>query len=233
MAETALEAIPQHVGLILDGNRRWAVQQGMKPFEGHRQGYQVLRTIARHALERGVRCVSAYVFSTENWKRSEEEVSFLMDLFVWIATKEVDDYLRDGIKIVFLGSRDRLSRRVIQAMESAEQKTRSGTKMVMALCLNYGGQLELAEAVQRIIAAGVPAEAVTPDTISQYVYHPDVPPVDLVIRTSGEQRLSNFMMWRVAYAELLFTDQPWPAFTITDFDAALDEYARRQRRFGR
>jgi undecaprenyl diphosphate synthase len=159
-------------------------------------------------------------------------VDYLMNLFVWVATKEIDKYVHEGLKVVFMGSRERLSKRVLNAIESAEAKTRDNTRGVVVLCLNYGGHTELAEGVARLVRDGVSADAVTVDKLAEYLYEPEVPPVDLIIRTSGEQRISNFMLWRVAYAELHFNEKPWPAFTIADLDAALADYASRQRRFG-
>jgi undecaprenyl diphosphate synthase len=226
------ESIPVHLGLILDGNRRWARSQGLPQLEGHRRGSDNLFEIAKAASERGVSYISAFVFSTENWDRTQEEVDYLMDLIVWVATKEIDKYVKAGFRVVFLGSRTRLSSKVIRAIEKAESRTKEGTKTVLALCFNYGGQTELAEGVARLVADGVPAAEVTPERLEQYLYHPEVPPIDFVIRTSGEQRLSGFMMWRASYAELYFCSQPWPAFTNADLDEALAEFARRQRRFG-
>jgi undecaprenyl diphosphate synthase len=224
--------VPNHLGLILDGNRRWARTAGKPTLEGHRAGYQNLHTIAAAAVDRGVKYVSAYVFSTENWNRTKEEVNYLMDLLVWVATKEINKYLHEGLKLLFVGSRKRLSRRVLEAIQSAEAKTRDMTRGVVVMCLNYGGHTEIAEGVARLIADGVKPEEVTPEKIGAYVYHPEVPPVDLVVRTSGEQRLSNFMMWRTVYSELLFVPMPWPAFTVADLEGALAEYAHRHRRYG-
>jgi undecaprenyl diphosphate synthase len=229
----AVRSAPRHVGLILDGNRRWARKGGRPQLEGHREGYKNLHSITRRAMECGVEFVSAYVFSVENWNRSQEEVDYLMDLLVWVATKEITKYQREGIRIVFLGSRNRLSKRVVEAVESAELKTQSNDRLTLALCLNYSGEMELAEGVSRLVADGVPADQVTPQLLTQYLYHPEIPPIDLIIRTSGEQRLSNFMLWRASYAELYFSPKHWPEFTPADFDEALAEYARRQRRFGK
>lgn len=226
------ELVPAHVGLILDGNRRWASAQGLPKLEGHRRGYENLYTIARRAKQRGVQFVSAYVFSTENWERSKREVAYLMNLLVWVATVEIEKYDQEGIRLVVLGSRRRLSRRVLKAIESAEARTAHNVQMTLGLCLNYGGHLELAEGVARLVAEGVRPEAITPECISSYLYHPEIPPIDLLIRTSGEQRLSNFMLWRAAYAELWFCAKHWPAFTALDFDDALANFAKRQRRFG-
>ena len=224
--------LPTHLGFILDGNRRWAKSKGLPPLEGHRKGYKNFEKIAEAAIERGVRYVSAYVFSTENWNRSKEEVSYLMDLLYRVATTEVDRVHEKNIRVRFLGSETRLSEKIVKAIRSAEEKTKGNTKGTIAFCLNYGGQLELAEAMQSMVRSGIAADDITPDKIAEHLYAPDMPPVDLIVRTSGEQRLSNFMLWRAAYSELLFVPEHWPAFTEESLDAALAEYAKRQRRFG-
>ena len=225
--------IPKHLGLVLDGNRRWAQAQKLTKLEGHRYGYDNLHVIARAAADRGVQYLSAYVFSTENWQRVEEEVKYLMDLVLWVAEREVDKFVREGLRVVFLGSKTRLSRKVRDAMAFIEAKTRHNARLVLGLCLNYGGHVELAEGVARLVADGVTAGEVTPERLAEYLYHPEIPPVDFMIRTSGEQRLSGFMLWRMSYAELYFTQAPWPAFTPADLTSALAEYARRKRRFGK
>jgi undecaprenyl diphosphate synthase len=226
--------VPKHLGLILDGNRRWATEAGLPKLEGHRRGYENLKTIGRHAiLERGVEFVSAYVFSTENWNRSEEEVGYLMDLLLWVATKEVNELHADNIRVRFMGSRGRLSDKHLRAIDASEEKTKNNTAGTLALCMNYGGQQEIADAVKEIIRAGIPAESVGPETIAGHLYAPEIPAVDFMIRSSGEQRISNFMLWRVAYAEFKFVDKHWPAFTVNDLDEALADYASRQRRFGK
>ena len=224
--------LPVHLGLILDGNRRWARSKGLPQLEGHRQGYNTLYDVAVHAIDLGIRYVTAYVFSTENWKRTEEEVGYLMDLVVWVAKHEVEKYVRQGLKVIFLGSRKRLSKKVLDAMAIAEFKTKDCTRGTLAVCLNYGGHMEISDGVARMISDGVAVDDVTPELIYKYLYHPEVPELDLIIRTSGEKRLSNFMLWRAAYAELYFTSVPWPAFTPADLDVALAEFAKRQRRIG-
>jgi len=225
--------IPQHLGLILDGNRRWARAQGYPQLEGHRRGYENLFKIASAAVDRGVKYVSAYIFSTENWNRAQEEVNYLMDLLVWVATKEIEKYDRNGLKIVFLASRSLLSDKVKAAVEYAEQRTQKRERGVVAFCLNYGGHTELAEGVANLLREGISPQDVTPARLAHCLYHPEIPEVDLVLRTSGEQRLSGFMLWRIAYAELYFTGIPWPAFTSADLDSALGEFAARQRRYGK
>lgn len=225
-------ALPVHLGLILDGNRRWAQEQGLRPFEGHRRGYFRLKQVALAAFRKGVKFISAYVFSTENWNRSPAEVAYLMDLLQWVATHELDKLHRQNIRVVFLGSHRGLSPAIIEAIERGEAKTAHNTGGTLALCLNYGGQQEMADAAAGLIRAGVSADTVTPELLTSYLYGPDIPPLDFIIRTSGEQRLSGFMLWSAAYAELKFVLKHWPAFTVDDLDAALQDYANRRRRFG-
>ncbi len=224
--------MPQHVGLILDGNRRWAKEQGLPVFEGHRQGVQTLKEVVRYGFQSGIQYISAYVFSTENWNRTKDEVSFLMSLLLRVLDEELKELEDEGVRVLVIGSRTRLSKKVLKAIERAEARTKDNQKGVLALCVNYGGQLELVDAMKQIAEEKIPAENITSELISSYLYAPEVPPIDLVIRTSGEHRLSNFMLWRSAYSELIFTNTLWPAFTVADFQEALKEFNRRQRRFG-
>lgn len=230
MTETVI--VPTHVGFILDGNRRWAKERGLPTFEGHKQGSEVFKDIAFHAFERGVQHVSGFIFSSENWKRTEEEVGYLMSL----ASKAIENYLdtfqKEGIRIIVLGRRDGLRNKVLKAIQKAEEATKENTKGTLALCFNYGGQDELVDAVSRIVENGISASDITPELIQNNLYAPYIPPVDLIIRTSGEQRTSGFMLWRSAYAELYFCDKYWPNFTTVDLDSALDCYGTRERRFG-
>lgn len=226
-------AIPIHVGFIMDGNRRWAKTQSLPTLEGHMQGQETLRTISKYAFDQGVKFVSAYVFSTENWKRSEKEVNYLMKLLHRAVDKYLDEFHEANVKLVFLGSRDRLSASVLEAAEKAEEKTRNNTRGTLALCFNYGGHQEIVDATKKIVASGVSPSEITIDVLNANLYGPEVPPVDFIIRTSGEHRLSGFMLWRAQYSELYFVDKHWPAFTPEDFDKALAEYAHRHRRFGK
>lgn len=223
---------PNHVGIILDGNRRWARERGLPTLEGHRKGYDNLKTIAEYAFKKGVKFVSAYIFSTENWSRAKEEVDYLMQLVLLIAVKDAKELIKQNVKIVIMGVEDRVPKRVMQALKNAEEDSRENTGGILALCFNYGGKSEITDAVKKIIQNGTLAGDVTQELISQNLYHPEVPAVDLMIRTSGEQRLSNFMLWRVAYAELYFTDVHWPRFDKAEFDTALESYKKRNRRFG-
>jgi undecaprenyl diphosphate synthase len=233
MNDATHSAIPHHVGLILDGNRRWAKARGLKPIDGHKQGYQSLKAVGKAGLKRGIKVVTAFVFSTENWQRSKEEVAGLMKLVLWVAKNEIEELHADNIRVRFLGSKEHLAKNIIKAIEKAEQKTLHNTGGTLALCFNYGGYQEIADATKAIIEAGVPIDDVTPEVIEKYLYAPDIPPIDLIVRTSGEQRLSNFMLWRAAYSELYFTNVHWPDFDEAELDKALTEYASRQRRFGK
>ncbi len=227
-----MRQLPQHIGYIVDGNRRWAAEQGLSASRGHSEGYKVLKSVLFDTIEAGVPYVSAYVFSTENWKRSEQEVGWLMKLLVRVLTHDLHELVERGIRLRVLGTRERLSKAVLKAIDEAEEKTRHLTKGQALLCLNYGGQQELADAVRRIVREGSTEEQITPEYIEQFLYTPDVPACDLIVRTSGEQRLSNFMLWRSAYSELLFVDKLWPDMTKDDVTAILEEYTRRGRRFG-
>jgi len=225
--------LPKHVGIIMDGNRRWARANGLKTFDGHFKGYQNMRDLALYALkEKSIPYLSAYAFSTENWNRTKEEVGYLMNLVLRALIEYLDDFHKNNIRLLALGTRDKLGAKVIKAIETAEEKTKHNTGGTLALCFNYGGQQEIVDATKKIIEDGLDVQTLDNEKFSQYLYHPEVPPVDLIIRTSGEERLSGFMLWRAAYSEFLFVDKHWPEFDKSDVDAALEEYAHRQRRFG-
>jgi len=228
----AVSEIPQHIGFIVDGNRRWAKEHGLPTYEGHLAGYNAMKEVALEVLSSGVKYMSTYLFSTENWKRSEDEVSRLMGLMLRVVQADLPMFLDNNVRLKVIGTRQGLSDKMVKAIDQAEQKTAHLTGGTFLVCWNYGGQLEIAEACKKIVQSGVPTEEVTPDLIAQNIYAPEVPPIDLVVRTSGEQRLSNFMLWRAAYSELLFLEKNWPDMTKEDVSAILKEYARRQRRFG-
>lgn len=226
------QTVPTHIGIIVDGNRRWARAHNLPQLEGHRRGYGKLKDLGKYAINRGVKYMSAYIFSTENWNRSAEEVEYLMDLAYERATKDVDELDKEGIRVRWIGSRERISAKLRGAIEKAEAQTAGNDRGHLLLCFNYGGHRELVEAFQKMIKAGVKPGEVDEKTIARYLYAPDVPPVDLIIRTSGEQRISNFMLWRAAYAELYFVRKHFPDFGEEDLDAALADFASRDRRFG-
>ena len=224
--------IPQHIGFVVDGNRRWAKKHGLPTYEGHLAGYNGLKDVLIESLNRGVKYASAYVFSTENWKRTAEEVNSLMGLLLRVLESDVPIFVENRIRLRVIGTREGLPKAVIKAIDRAEATTAELDGGELLLCLNYGGHLEIADAVKKIIQSGVSADDVTPEMIAQNLYAPEVPPCDLIVRTSGEQRLSNFMLWRAAYSELLFVDKLWPDMTKEDVSVILEEYQRRNRRFG-
>jgi len=233
MAKGKTSSAPFHLGLILDGNRRWARANGKTTFYAHKLGYTKIKHTAELAIDKGVKFVSVFAFSTENWNRTKAEVSYLMDLALWVATEEVDELHEKNIRVLFLGSTQRLSSKMIKAIRAAEDKTKNNGKGTLCVCFNYGGHQEIVDAAKKIIASGVAADSLTSEVFAQQLYAPEVPPIDLLIRTSGEQRLSNFMLWRAAYAELYFVTKHWPEFKDEDLEAAFVEFSKRQRRHGR
>lgn len=230
---SANTSIPTHVGLVLDGNRRWANQQGLSVAEGHRQGYKNLKTVAKAAIKHGVRYVSAYVFSAENWQRDQQEVRDIMNILRWALKHEAKEFHREDIRLRVIGSKAKLGTALLTAIHDAEKLTENNTRGTLLLCLDYSGQQEIIDAVKAVAASGVAAENISAAMIAEHLYAPDVPAPDLIIRTSGEQRLSNFMMWESAYSELMFDKKFWPDFNEQDLTLALGRYAQLQRRFGK
>ncbi|MDR2529263.1 MAG: di-trans,poly-cis-decaprenylcistransferase [Synergistaceae bacterium] len=225
-------SVPRHVAIIMDGNGRWAEKRHLPRVLGHRKGVKALERVVERADAAGVEYLSAYAFSTENWKRSSAEVAGLMTLFGrYIGKKTAALKARHG-RIRFAGRRDRLPLSVLRALEAAEESTKDETGLQFILCVDYGGRQEVVDAVKKIITSGVGADAVTEELLSAHMYLPDAPDPDLIIRTSGEERLSNFWLWTGAYSELYFTDTLWPDFDEAALDAALASYAGRQRRMG-
>ena len=224
--------IPRHIGFIMDGNRRWAKRAGKTTMEGHFAGQKTLRDVVYHAVERGVKYISAYAFSTENWSRSQEEVGYLMGQVAKALEKYGEELADNGVRVLVLGARDNLPSPVKKSIEVIEKNTRHGETATFAICFNYGGHAEITNAVKSIVSQGIPGDDITPELISRNLYAPEVPPMDLIIRTSGEQRLSNFMLWRAAYSELIFRKEHWPDFTVDALDECLLEYSQRQRRYG-
>jgi undecaprenyl diphosphate synthase len=226
-------AIPVHLGLILDGNRRWARANGLSVLQGHRQGYQNLKTVAKAAIKHGVRYVSAYVFSSENWQRDRQEVRDIMSILKWVLKHEVKEFHRENIRLRVIGSKAKLGAALLTAIHDAEKMTQNNSRGTILLCLDYSGQQEIVDAVKKIAATGVPAEEISADMIAEHLYAPDVPSPDLIIRTSGEHRLSNFLLWGSSYSELMFETKCWPDFNEDDLTLALGRYARLERRFGK
>lgn len=224
--------VPNHIGYIVDGNRRWAKSHGLPSYEGHLAGHGAFSDVITASFEAGVRYVSAYIFSTENWKRSEEEVGKLTSLILKLLVSELPIFIKNNIKLVVLGSRDNLSKNMLKAINNAEAKTVGNDAGTLALCFNYGGQMEIVDAVKKIVQANTPVDEINSELIEQNLYNPEIPPVDLVVRTSGEQRISNFMLWRIAYSEMMFIDKYWPDMTKADVSDIIKEYNSRSRRFG-
>jgi len=222
----------QHIGFIVDGNRRWAAEQGKGPQFGHKHGAQRLKDIAKHLNQLGIPYGSAYVFSTENWKRAKEEVNYLMELVVKLVERDLEELYQEGVRLLHIGSRDGVPPKTLRAIDRAVEKTADNTGLTLGLCLNYGGHQEIVDAVNAATSESSSVAAISEQDISDHLYGSELPPLDLVIRTSGEQRLSNFMLWRASYAELYFTDTHWPDFDEAGVDAALEWYQQRQRRFG-
>ncbi|MEE6179694.1 decaprenyl diphosphate synthase [Mycobacterium sp. 050134] len=230
------DRLPNHVAIVMDGNGRWATQRGLRRTEGHKMGEAVVIDIACGAVELGIKWLSLYAFSTENWKRSAEEVRFLMGFNRDVVRRRREVLNEMGVRIRWVGSRPRLWRSVINELAIAEQLTRNNDVITINYCVNYGGRTEIAEAAREIAreaAAGrLNPERVNESTISRHLQRPDIPDVDLFLRTSGEQRASNFMLWQAAYAEYIFQDKLWPDYDRRDLWAACEEYASRNRRFG-
>lgn len=224
--------MPRHLGLILDGNRRWAKEHGLPIYEGHKAGYKVVENILQAAMDRGVECVSVYAFSTENWNRSADEVKQLMRLFMWIFGHELQNLKRYGVRVRVLGNKLRIGKSLLKAVHRAEQETKDNKRGTLLFCLDYGGQQEIVDAMKQLVANGADASSITAEQISGQLQSNGIPPVDLIIRTSGEQRLSNFMLWNAAYSELMFTPTKWPDFTPEELNSMLDAYGERHRRFG-
>ncbi|MDV6012099.1 isoprenyl transferase [Haloechinothrix sp. LS1_15] len=230
------ELIPRHVALVMDGNGRWANQRGLPRIEGHKRGESVMIDVASGAVELGVRWLSVYAFSTENWKRSPDEVRFLMGFNRDTIRRQVDYLNSIGVRIRWAGRSPKLWRSVIKELRAAEDKTRDNELLNMTMCVNYGGRAEITDAVKRIAAQAAdgtldPAK-ITERTIAKHLYQPEMPDVDLFLRPSGERRTSNFLLWESAYAEFVFQDTLFPDFDRTHLWQACLEYAKRDRRFG-
>ncbi len=228
---------PQHVAIIMDGNNRWAKLRGLPGNDGHRAGEQAVRAIVEHAVRRGLQVLTVFAFSSENWRRPPQEVAALMGLFLAALTHRVGELHKNNIRLRFIGDRTAFAEELQAGMRQAEALTAANTRMTLVIAVNYGGQWDMAEAARQMaeaVAAGQiqPAE-VTPELMARHIQMSDLPPVDLMIRTGGELRISNFLLWQAAYAEFFFSDLLWPDFDGAALDAAMADYARRQRRFGR
>ncbi len=224
--------IPNHVAIIMDGNRRWATEKGKKPSMGHLQGSKTLEETGMYIFSTGVKYLSVFAFSTENFKRSEEEVTYLMDLLVKGFKTTCEKFVKNGIRVVISGRKTNLRSDILKAVEDIEERTMAGTNGTLNICFNYGGQAEIEDAAKKL-ALDYKEGKVDLDNVNfnSYLYH-DLPPIDLMIRTSGENRISNFMLYQLAYSELYFTNVYFPDFDKEEYELAIDEYNKRKRRFG-
>ena len=228
--------IPKHIGFIVDGNRRWARERNLPTLEGHRRGFSKVEKVASEMIDNGVEYVSFYLFSTENWDRSEDEVSYLMDLLRHNAKRMAKKFKKENIRCVIMGRKDPAPEDVLAALKKLEDETKDGTRGTVAICFNYGGQWEIADAASKLIKERIESgdtSAISPDEFTKYLYQPEVPPCDLIVRTSGEERISGFQLWRASYSEFLFLKKKFPAITTKDCDKILEEFASRSRRFGK
>jgi len=235
VASSALdhEQIPAHIGVVMDGNGRWANERGLKRTSGHEAGEISLCEAVDGALEAGVQWLTVYAFSTENWKRPPEEVKFLINFNREVLTRRRDEFNEKGVRIRFIGRRDwRVPKRLIRDMDAAADLTASNRKLTLTIAFNYGGRAEIVDAVRALAESGVAPAKITEAAISKHLYAPDVPDPELVIRTSGESRISNFLLWELAYSELVFCDVLWPDFRSGHLFASILEFQQRQRRFG-
>ena len=224
---------PHHVAIIMDGNRRWARSRGLHELEGHPAGVEAIRTVLRHARRRGIRALTLYAFSRENWARGDAEVTALFGLLEAAIRNETEELRAQGVRVQMIGRLDELPLETRASIDDALAATGDGTEMLLTIAFNYAGRTELVDAIRRIVASGIAAGDVDEALVASSLYTAGTPDPDLVIRTGGEERLSNFLIWQSAYAELVTTETLWPDFGADELDAALAEYASRQRRFGR
>ncbi|MCI8467146.1 MAG: di-trans,poly-cis-decaprenylcistransferase [Bacilli bacterium] len=222
---------PKHVAIIMDGNGRWAKKRMMPRTYGHKQGSENLQKLSFYIFDQGIQVLSIFCFSTENFKRPDDEVNYLMNLFVEKFHNEFAEYKKKNIKVVFSGRRENLRSDVLEAMDKITEETKDNDRAILNFCLNYGGQYEVIDAMKKVISSGQKIDDLTPEEFMHFFYQ-DLPPIDYLIRTSGENRLSNFMLYQASYAEIYFPEVHFPDFDEKEFDKALDIYHNRDRRFG-
>ncbi len=223
----------RHLGIIMDGNRRWAKKRGLPVLAGHRYGYATFKKVGDWCLDRGIEVLSIYAFSSENWKRSKKEVGYLMKLLLLALSNEVSDLHRKNVRIVIIGRVKELPKNLQLRITQAVELTKNNTRSTLQIAINYGGRTEIVDAVKKVMKTAKNISAITEKSLAEAMYSAHQPDPDLIIRTSGEQRLSGFLTWQSVYSELVFIKKNWPDFSERDLDLALQEYRRRQRRFGR
>ena len=222
-----------HIGIIMDGNRRWAKNRGLPTLEGHRQGYQKMKKVTKWCVDQGIKILTVYAFSTENWNRKKIEVNYLMNLLRDAFKKDLQEVFKQGVRIKVIGQKERLAPDIQKMITEIEAKTRNNKKLLFQIAISYGGRPDITQAVLKIVAGKIPAKKITEDLISKNLWTQGVADPDLIVRTSGEHRLSNFLTWQSAYSELMFIKKHWPAFSEKDLDKIINEYQKRQRRFGK
>ncbi|MEO0234148.1 MAG: isoprenyl transferase [candidate division WOR-3 bacterium] len=229
------KSIPQHVAIIMDGNGRWAKMRGKNRLYGHKKGVESVRRIVKHSAKVGVKYLTLFSFSTENWNRPKSEVEGLMKLFSKLLEQEIPELYKNNVRMLFIGRRNRLSKELLDRMENAQEVTKNNTGLTLILAFDYGGRQEIVDACKEICRKLKlnQLESLDNEEFSKHLYLPDVPDPDLVIRTSGEYRISNFLLWQTAYSEFYFTNVLWPDFDEKEFDKALLDYSKRERRFGK
>ena len=224
--------IPKHIALILDGNRRWAQERNLPTLEGHKKGYEKIKLAPEWFFLRGVKIISAYIFSSENWNRTREEVNYLMKLLKLAFEEEFEQFNKKGYKVLISGRIDELPGDLPEICNKTIDDSKNNTKGILNICLNYGGRIEIIDCLKKMIKNKVTQEQVHEGMIKKYLYNSELPEPDIIIRTSGEQRLSGFLLWQSAYSELMFIKKYWPDFEENDVDLILDEYNNRKRRYG-
>jgi undecaprenyl diphosphate synthase len=230
---TPLEKIPQHVAMIMDGNGRWALQRGLPRLAGHKAGTENLRRVIRASVEFGIKYLTIYAFSTENWGRPPEEVKGLMYILEDVIDRELNELHKEGVQLRHIGRLERLAPSLQEKVLEAIEVTKNNERLILNIAFNYGGRDEIVQAIQRMMKDGVPPEKVTDELVSQYLYTAGVPDPDLIIRTSGELRVSNFLIWQAAYSEWYITPTYWPDFDKEEYRQALESFAQRDRRYGK
>lgn len=227
-----LKIIPKHIGIIMDGNGRWAERRNLPRIMGHKEGIKAVRRTVKAAVKYGIEYLTLYSFSTENWKRPKEEVEFLFSLMEKNLKKEGENLNKNNVKVRFMGRKEGLPKNLIEIMDYVENLTKRNTGLNLIFAINYGGRIEIVDCIKRIIKNGYKIDDINEDLINKFLYLPDVPEPDLIIRTSGEKRLSNFLIWQSAYSEFYFTPVLWPDFDEKEFLKALIDYQKRKRKFG-
>lgn len=227
------ESTVKHIAIIMDGNRRWAKEHNLPSAAGHKKGVSSLRETVRACDEFGIKYLTVYAFSTENWKRSEEEVNFLMDLVALTLRNELDDMHKEGVKISFIGDKTRLSDKLLTVTKNAQEKTKNNNGVNLQIAFNYGSRNEITQAVKSIIDEGIKSDDINEEIISAHLYTKNIPDPDILIRTGGEKRISNYLLWQIAYSEIIVVDEYWPEFDRCSLIKCIEEFQRRQRRYGK